>query len=200
MSLDTQSGPANSGRPGRRRQGFWRKAAAAAQAAGAQPLAPPPPAAPRDPAALALVALEDVLVAQLRLAQTVDALAEQERQALKSDAPASLAEVVRAKLTCLGELARLETEGDAALAAWAGAVGRAGDVNFDEMLPHLEPAVAERLSLYRLGIEAHLEHCRALRPVNKALASAAIARHRVWRHFLQRQAAGGAAWPAEGAA
>jgi hypothetical protein len=202
MTPHPEPRPTNGAAFGRRNRGFWRKAAAAVprppgpdtQAAGAQS-----PTAPLHPAAFALAALEEALVAQLRLAQSLDALTEQERLALTTDAPATLAEVVRAKLTCTGELARLEIERDRALAAWAEAAGLRPDTTFEELLPRVETAVAERLSLYRLGIEAHLEHCRALRPANRALARAAVARPHVWRRFLLRQAAGGGAWPAEAA-
>ena len=111
--------------------------------------------------------------------------------------PEALVEAVRAKLTCLGELARLEARRDAAVAAWARQSGLPDDTSFDQVLRRLDPATGQRLGLYQLGVEAHLDHCRALRPANRALAQAAVARHADWRHFLLRQAAGGGSWPAE---
>jgi hypothetical protein len=100
-------------------------------------------------------------------------------------------------LTCLGELSRLETKRDAAIARCARQAGLPADATFEQLLPHLEPGAAQRLSLYRLGIEAHLEHCRALRPANRALAHAAVERHQTWQQFLLRQAAGSSLWPAD---
>ena len=149
------------------------------------------------PHSSAVAGLEDVLVAELHLSQTIDALTEQEREAIASRDPSTPAAVARALSTCLAEFARLEAEHDAAVGQLAQHSGLAHDLTFEQLLPHLDPAIAQRLGVYRLGILAHLEHTRSLRPANRALARAAAGGPETWRRFLMRLAAGADAAPTE---
>ena len=136
------------------------------------------------PFSAAVVELEDVLIAELRLAQTIDTLADQDREAiLGGDTPAAAA-VARAMTTCLAELSRLEAEHDRAVRRLAEQTGLPFDLTLEQLLPHLDAATAQRLGVYRLGIIAHLEHSRSLRPASQALA--VLGNHGKRRHLIMR--------------
>ncbi len=194
MEAKAQVWPRSRKNRARRNGAFVSRARRGRRAAGPSPGAE----TQRDPPhGSAVAGLEDVLVAELRLSQTIDALTEQEREAIASGDPSTVAAVARALSTCLAELARLEAEHDKAVGRLAQQFGLATDLTFEDLLPHLDSAIAQRLGVYRLGILAHLEHTRSLRPANRALARAAAGGTESWRRFLMRLAAGRFAAPAE---
>lgn len=134
---------------------------------------------------LALAALEEALTAELRITQSIAALADQERSALQEDDLTALAEVVREKEAQLAELVNLESLLNAAASAWAAEHNiSAGYATFDQILRHMDRAVARELSALRDGIQAHLEYTRSLNMGNRALLQAALDRNATLRNFL----------------
>jgi hypothetical protein len=130
------------------------------------------------------VALEEALIAELRIAQAIAALAECEREVLRQDNPAALAEAACCQAGCQAELLRLRALREAATAAWGRRPGVPEALTFAQVLKCLDAATALRLQQYHQGILAHLEHAQALHPGNRALARISAGRHSDWRQFL----------------
>jgi flagellar biosynthesis/type III secretory pathway chaperone len=120
-----------------------------------------------------LTALEDALVGEFRAYQTLVALTQDERQALLADNLKTLQDVLAQKEGLLGNLERLESARQAALAAWASAAGVEAHTLTD-VLPGLEAAGSERLKRLRDGILALIAELRELSRGNRALAESAL--------------------------
>jgi flagellar biosynthesis/type III secretory pathway chaperone len=120
-----------------------------------------------------LTALEDALVGEFRAYQTLVALTQDERQALLADNLKTLQEVLAQKEALLGNLERLESARQAALAAWARAAGIEA-YTLSDVLSRLEAAGCERLTRLRDGILALTAELHELSHGNRALADSAL--------------------------
>lgn len=130
-----------------------------------------------------LTALEDALVGEFRAYQTLVALTQSERQALLANTPASLQEVLAQKETLLGNLERLESARQTALAAWASAAGVEAHTLTD-LFSRLDAASSERLKRLRDGILALTTQLRELSQGNRALADSALEGVAAVQNFL----------------
>ena len=120
-----------------------------------------------------LTSIEDTLVGEFRAYQSLVALTQTERQALLANTPETLQDVLAQKETLLGNLERLESARQSALAAWAAAAGVEARTLTD-LLSHLDPASSERLKRLRDGILALTTQLRELSQGNRALADSAL--------------------------
>ena len=130
-----------------------------------------------------LTALEAALVSEFRAYQSLVALTQDERQALLASNVQALQDLLNQKETLLGNLERLETARQAALADWARTAGLEAHTLTD-MLANLEPTASERLQRLRDGILALTVQLRELSHGNRALADSALEGVEAVHNFL----------------
>lgn len=132
-----------------------------------------------------LAALESALVEEFRALQGYLALIREERRALLDSDWLALEQLLLQKEAAQANLERLEAARVETLRAWAAANGLAAEtVTLTEMLPHVEPAVAQRLASLREGILSLATEVRSVNRGNQSLASLALDRAAAVRDFL----------------
>jgi hypothetical protein len=138
--------------------------------------------------------LEECLLAELRMAQTIDMLAELERELLRQDDPDALAGAATNRTACLAKLNLARIASRAAATAYARQAGLPDLTPLPALVARLDPLVGLRLDQCWQGIQAHLEHAGAMAPGSRALARIAAAHHQgrpaaTLRRYAQASAA-----------
>jgi flagellar biosynthesis/type III secretory pathway chaperone len=132
----------------------------------------------------ALLALEDALVNEFRGYQALVHLTRDERRALSAGDLSRLMDIVRRKEALFSEIGQIERTRVSAAETCGRLSGIAPVNSIVELLPHLEPATAERLERLRTRILALVTELRELIHGNRALAAAGLERADSVRQFL----------------
>jgi len=126
--------------------------------------------------------LEDILVAEFRAYGELVACSRQERAFLTQADVTPLTTLLEQKERIVDELNQLERRRQVTLREWAG--NPAQPLTLADLLPLLDPDLAERVSRLREGILVMVERERELARGNRLLASAALERTEAMRTFL----------------
>ena len=129
--------------------------------------------------------LEDLLVREFRACQGLSAYTKEERAALTSNNVEKLSELVDKKEALLDEIGMVEESRRSVVESLAREIGQAGKCStLTELLPHLESAIAGRLSRLREGILALSSEVRDLTSGNVALTNSALEHNDALQSFL----------------
>ncbi|MBI5715439.1 MAG: flagellar export chaperone FlgN [Chloroflexi bacterium] len=133
------------------------------------------------------VLVEQSLLAELRLTQTLTFLVERERDALQADDVESLAKTVVEKEECLRGLAHALVESEAVISAWGRELQLTNDDStLEQVLTKVDRPTAIHLSMLRAGARACMDESRITSLGNQALLRVAMERNSALRDFLAR--------------
>lgn len=136
------------------------------------------------------VLVEQSLLAELRLTQTLSFLVESEREALQADDVEALAKIVVEKEECLRGLAHALAESETVISAWGRELNVTDDdATLEQVLTEVDRPTGIHLSMLRAGSRACLDESRITSLGNQALLRVAMERNSALRDFLARSLA-----------
>lgn len=134
--------------------------------------------------------VEQSLLAELRLTQTLSFLIEREREALQGDDIESLAKLVIEKEECLSGLVHALAESEAVISVWGRELHVTNDeATLEQVLTKVDRSTGIHLSMLRAGARACLDESRITNLGNQALLRVAMERNSALRDFLARSLA-----------
>ncbi|MEK7441874.1 MAG: flagellar export chaperone FlgN [Chloroflexota bacterium] len=131
--------------------------------------------------------VEQSLLAELRLTQTLTFLVEREREALQADEVETLATIVIEKEECLNQLVHALAESESAISAWGRELHVTNDdATLEQVLTKVDRSTVIHLRMLRAGARACLDESRITSLGNQALLRVAMERNSALRDFLAR--------------